>query len=401
MHPASMPKQPIVILGSGIGGLTLGRCLRQKGIPSIIYDKATSSPRHSYGITLHPWAYKPLLQVLGIDENSFRRRIAVDSLYHAGTGKAYPEGSTLSGDLTPGIFRANRSKLEGLLREGQDIHREHALIDAKASLEGAWTKLTFQNDLEINSSFIVDALGVHSPLRKSLLPQYSLEVLPFVVFCGKRVVKPDTFRSTYAPHLKDANMLQLKPEKHEDVLLQIWVNDHLPGGDVSINYVYSRPARSEAPDLLHNPERPMAGATDIPAAFYDELESVFADSELEEPFPSMFDPQMIRRERLLHWLMRCVLVSADDLGKLAESGVVMIGDSAHATPILGGKGANHAMQDAIELAEVISASYSDESRLDKAAVENFYKMCVGRWREEVQDSQKSIAQMHFAQKAVL
>lgn len=395
-----MSKQPIVILGSGIGGLTLARYLRQKGISSIIYDRVTSSPRHSYGITLYRWAYKPLLQVLGIDENSFRRRTAVNSLYHAGTGKVYPEGSTLSRDLSPGTFRANRSKLERLLKEGQEIHQEHALRDAKASLEGGCTNLIFQNDVEVNSSFIVDTLGVHSQLRKSLLPQYSLNILPFVVFSGKRNVRQDTFREIYAPHLEDASILQLKPEKHEDVLLQIWVNDHILGGDVDISYVYSRPARSKAPDLLHNPDRPMAGATDIPEAFYDELESLLTDSELKEPFLSTFDPQKIRRERLLHWLMRSVLVTADDLAKLAENGVVMVGDSAHAAPILGGKGANHAIQDAIELAEVISASSSDALELDKAAIRDFYDRCASRWRKEVQDSEHSIAQMHSVEKAV-
>ena len=45
--PNAMPQQPILILGAGIGGLTLGRCLRKEGISFVIYEKATSSPRHN------------------------------------------------------------------------------------------------------------------------------------------------------------------------------------------------------------------------------------------------------------------------------------------------------------------------------------------------------------------
>lgn len=82
-----MAQHPIVILGSGIVGLTLSRCLRATGIASIIYERTPSSPRHNYGITLHEWVYQPLLQVLDLDEHGLPHRTAVDNLYHSGTGQ--------------------------------------------------------------------------------------------------------------------------------------------------------------------------------------------------------------------------------------------------------------------------------------------------------------------------
>jgi tyrosinase len=397
----SMPQQPIVILGSGIAGLTLRRCLGQKGIPSVIYDRvASSSSRHSYGITLHEWAYKPLLQVLDIDEHAFRRRTAVDGLYHERTGKVCQPEST-------GSFRSNRSKLELLLREGQDVKWEHDLRDVQSSPDGGTgTYLTFQNKLKISSSLVVDTLGVHSQLRKSLLPEYEPKVLPFVVFSGKRQVKHDEFSKTYAPFLEDVNILTWKPAENKTVLLQIQVNNHRSSGDVEIAYTYSRTARShhhhQQPDPLHNPSRSTASATEIPHEFYDELKQLSTNSKLPKPFSSTFDPSQIRRDQVLHWLMRTLLVSLADLRNLlSNNGVVMIGDSAHALPILGGDGANHAIKDALELAEMIAAStspgipaLSSPQGPDKAAIAQFYDECAQRWREAVMDSEGKIARMH-------
>jgi tyrosinase len=391
-----MPHQPLIILGCGIAGLTLRRCLGQKGIPSVIYDRvSSSSSRHSYGITLHEWAYKPLLQLLNIDEYSFRRRTAVDSLYHEGTGKI--------GQVEfPGSFRANRSKLELLLRESQDVNWEHDLQDVHNSN----TCLTFQNQLKISSSLVVDTLGVHSHLRKSLLPQYEPKVMPFVVFSGRRRVKNDEFSKIYAPFLDDVNILSWKPAENKMVLLQIQVNNYLASGDVEVAYVYSRTARSiqdQQPDPLHNPSRSAAGAREIPEAFYDELQQLCTDNKLPEPFYSTFDLSQIRRDRVLHWLMRNLLVSPAHLRNLISSnGVVMIGDSAHALPILGGDGANHAMKDALDLAEVIAASTTPgeppSSSLQgpdrAAAIAQFYDECTHRWSKAITDSEVKIAQMH-------
>jgi tyrosinase len=351
------------------------------------------------------------MQVLGMDEHSFRRRIAVDSLYHAGTGKVYPDGSTGPLDDSCGSFRANRSKLEHLLREGQHIKWKHDLQDAKAAPDGGGSiSLVFQKSLKVSSSFTVDVLGIHSTLRKSLLPDCTPEVLPYVVFSGKRQVEHDQFRKTYAPYFKDANTLNLKPTKDRNVLLQISVSDHTPDGDTNIRYVYSRQARSDhhqQPDPLHNPDRSQISATQILEAFCDELQLLSTGAKLIEPFSSTFDLSKIRCDRLHLWLMRTLLVDVANLHNLLfDHGVVMIGESVHAMPILGGDGANHTIKDAIELAEVIaasasasaSASTSNESTrtgLDTTELIKFYDECASRWRDGVTDGQENIACMHL------
>ena len=397
---------PIIVLGGGIGGLTLGRCLRQKGIPYIIYERTSSAPRHNYGITLHSWSYRALLKILDIDELDFHRRVAVDSRYHGGQGKVFPSKAASANTTASTSFRAHRSRLENLLAEGQQIHREHLLTAAIPVENQDRVELSFQYPFKTTGyKLLVDTLGVHSQLRKSLLPDCTPKVLPYVVFNGRRHVTANTFRDVYAPHLADsANVLESRPRPDAGVLLQIWVNDHhQPDAGVDIGYTYSRPARPDGhADPLHNPARPAAGATHTPDELYHELERLVEEHKLEEPFRSTFDPATVRRDRLLHWLMRTVLVARDDLNRLAEqSAVVMMGDSAHATPILGGHGASDAIEDAVRLADVIARCAAepvgrgiDGDADAAAAIREFYEEAWPRWRRGVEGSETAIADMH-------
>ena len=381
-----MPQPPIAILGAGIGGLTLGRCLRQKGISSVIYDRASAGSRHSYGITLEPWAYKPLLGILDIDELSFRKQVAVDSPEQDGVGRV--SASDDSGNST--ASRANRSKLESLLSDGQTIRREHFLSSAVLYDNGS-VELQFENGSKVRPSHVVDALGVHSRLRKSLLPDIGLEVHPYAVYSGKRYVKADVFKSVYARVFGNGNVLVRNPTSNRGPRLEIGVNHYLPDGKISVSYVYSRAAKngSDAKDPLHNPERPMSGATDIPEEFYEELNEFITDNDVGQPFTECFDVDRIRTERLLHWLMRTVLVPKQDLLRLLQNGIVMIGDAAHAVPILGGGGANMAILDAIGLADTL-AEHGGEAR----GLSDFYEDRWQGWYAAVEESKKRLVGMH-------
>jgi 2-polyprenyl-6-methoxyphenol hydroxylase-like FAD-dependent oxidoreductase len=64
--------------------------------------------------------------------------------------------------------------------------------------------------------------------------------------------------------------------------------------------------------------------------------------------------------------MRTVLVPENDLRRLFMCGVTMIGDSVHATPILGAKGANFVISDAVELAGVIEEHGTEEEAIERS-----------------------------------
>jgi FAD binding domain len=261
-------------------------------------------------------------------------------------------------------FRASRNKLESILNEGQVINLHHSLSSAKLLQDQSKVELLFHNDLKLTPTVVVDMMGVHSQLRKSLLPNATLRVLPYVVFSGKRHLTSALFQSTYASASKEGNCITLKCEGPYDPHLEIAINDYLPNGNVSISYTYSRAATSDfGQDRLHNPDRPITGATDVAKEFYEELEA---------------------------WIEEHTPGPEDELIRLLMYGVIMIGDSVHATPILSGSGANFAISDAMELAGVI-----EESRADQDAMQRFYRERWPRWSSEVEHSEKRIAEIHL------
>ena len=368
-----MSQQPVIILGAGIAGLTLGRCLRQKGISSVIYDRGSTSPRHTYGITLQPWAYKPLLKALDMNEAAFKSRVGISR--------------NKTSDSTSAPFRANRWKLESLLREGQTIHFEHPLSKAKLPDSEKNIRLMFENGQELQPSLVVDAMGVHSKLRRDLLPHIEPDIQPFAVYSGKRYVKTDVFSSVFAPAFGNSNVVTHEPRNPKDPRLEISVNDYGKHDKVSISYIFSRAAR-EGDDSLHRPERSNLSATEIPKELYDELENVVKGNNLDQAFKECFDVETVRSDRVLHWLMRIIQIPKEELLRLSQHGVVMIGDSAHALPILGGHGANLAISDAIKLADAL------ENGVSSSQIETFYDANWQSWQDAVEDSKQELVEMH-------
>lgn len=379
-----MAQQPICIIGAGIGGLTLGRCLLKRGIQTILYERMPTSPRHHYAITLHSSSYQPLLKVLGMDEWTFKRRVAVDGAM-GGSGTIDPTALAHHSALEQSSFRAHREKLERLLREGLNVQWEHALEKIENTPHGH-VVLCLLNGQRLNSDFVIGVDGPHSNTRKSMSPATEFNVLPFVAFNGKRRVKRTLFDEIYAPAMKNTSVIE---SKQKDAVLNISINEQTIDM-VSVSWIYSRPSRG-ASDPLHKPNRPVSGATDIPEEFYQEIGAL---QNLKQPFREIFDEQKLRLERVLHWLMRTVLVSLPELQELGKKGVFFMGDSVHAEPIIGGHGANMAIKDGVGLAEYIS-------REGSAGISKWYEMQYPSWKQGVENSEKMIAGIHAERTSVL
>ena len=146
----------------------------------------------------------------------------------------------------------------------------------------------------------------------------------------------------------------------------------------------------------------------MPDAFFDELRALqhqqhqqqhqqqqLHPAELEPAFRETFDPEKARRDRLLHWLMRSTQVSASELRQGAERGVLMVGDAVHAQPILGGEGANAAIEDGVEIGEWIA------ERGVEGLVDFYSDERVERWRSGVEKSERRLEEMHTEAKSVL
>ncbi|KAL2072544.1 hypothetical protein VTL71DRAFT_11887 [Oculimacula yallundae] len=379
---------PIHIIGAGIGGLTLARCFRNRGIHAVIFEKKPSPAYHNYGISLQPWAWRLLVKECGIGEGDFRKRVAVDAV-RGGRGK-------LGGkSVDERVLRAHRGRLEGLLREGVDaeVRWGHVLQSITLNGNGKGQTLTFKDESDVKSAFVVDTSGVHSQVRKSLLPDLQLNVLPYVVFRGTRRIEMSVFKQIYEKCFGEGNIIQTKTG---DILLQIWINDvkdESEGVDISI--IYSRPSKDNDP--LHRPGRDLNSSSDISEAFFEEVSQL---KDLEQLFKDAFEDEKVRKGRTLHWLMRDVLVPKLELERLGKEGVVLIGDSAHALPILGGEGANFAIRDAVLLADSVKAAGEGGRGLD-VDLDGFYGRVYREWEDGIGMGEERLREMHKGGKSSL
>ena len=371
-----MTQPSISIVGAGICGLTLGRCLLQRGIQATLYEKATQRPRNAYAITLQPSSYRPLLSALNIDESAFKSRVAVDASI-GGSGNINTKAYGYR-DLEQASFRATRSEFESFLREELDVRWEHALERIEREANGKYL-LSFANGQTATSDIVIDAEGPHSVIRQTFLPSVEPQVLPYVAFNGKRRVSRASFNNLYARAFADSSVLEVR---HDGVVLNVSVGS-VSAQDISLNWIFSRSARG-ASDPLYKPNRSNSAAKDIPDEFFAE---VAAMTGLAQPFADVFDPESLRNERILHWLMRSILVPMPELTSLAEKGIWLVGDTAHAEQIIGGGGANGAIEDAVELAQWITGRST-------RTITSWYTQRYPSWQKGQDASRLCIAGIH-------
>ncbi|KAG9241222.1 hypothetical protein BJ878DRAFT_243150 [Calycina marina] len=329
----STPQTPITILGAGIAGLTLGRCLRYHGIPTILYEKRSKEYTHKYGITLQPSTYQPLLKILDLDEPTFRKITAIDGNGHVDSYTSFTPKEEVSK-----CVRVHRGKFEQMLREGLEIKWGSQIESVKK--DGQSYRIKVKNVTAFDTRALVATDGTHSIVR-STLSDSKLKVLPYVAFYGRRRISQATYEEIFKGHFRKS---LVSHERKGPTLLQLSLSDITPEY-VEVNWIYSRPS-SGASDELLNPERSPDSANVIPEALFEEVSRL---KDLSSPYAEIFGSQSIKNDRILHWLMRSSLLANNDLQRLAKENVLLIGDAAHTEPIIGGNGANLAVDDAISL----------------------------------------------------
>lgn len=360
----------ISIVGAGISGLVLARCLKHKGITATILEKAKASPhRNSYGITLHAHVFQPLLPILGLDEATFRKRVAVDS--------AIGGAGAIDGKLDSTSFKANKNRLESLLAEGLEVRWECEVQSVTPPMSAdRLVGLQMAEGERDDADVVVGADGPHSVVRQAIAPEVEFTILPYAVYNGKRRIEPEEMTDS----LGTANVLE---RRIGNAVFQVSISDRREE-ELSISYTYSRPGRN-AGDVLFRPQRPKTAAREIPEELFEEVAAV--RDGLDGPFRTAFDVDAMRNDRMLNWLMRSLRVDRQRLKTTAGQGIVLLGDAVHAESILGGEGANEAIEDGMRLAEVI-ANRGGEN------LESFYDERVGPWEKGIDESEARIREIH-------
>ena len=162
--------QPVLVVGAGLAGLSLARTLLTRQIPFRVLEASPQLPKYSYGVTLLPWAYEPLVSKLSLASASeLRRATATDSpIGGAGgisavytdiyTGHAVPSESATAQSRLP--YRCSRTRLTDLLAHDLNIEFHKKLKHIDSGSKGVC--LHFEDGSAVEGSLAVGADGVHS-----------------------------------------------------------------------------------------------------------------------------------------------------------------------------------------------------------------------------------------------
>jgi len=318
----------VIIAGGGIGGLSAALALARKGRRVRVLEKAAEFGEIGYGIQMGPNVAKMLdrLGILGAIEahaffpdalifadaldNRELTRIAVGKFFHQRYGYRY--------------FVIHRRDLHGEILKACRAHGEIALETSRglSSFEQRGDAVLVRCDggAEYEGAALIGADGLWSPTRKAVIGDGAPRVAGHFVYRGVVPMEQITDRSR-----ADAMTIWGGPDLH-------LVQYRLRGGTVMNNVatVVSRRFRRRETD----------------AGTPDELEEIFARTD-----PHVRDMlRYVSRER--NW----VLHDRDPATNWTKGRVTLLGDAAHPTLQYLAQGAQMAVEDAVVLAEKVSAA---------------------------------------------
>jgi 5-methylphenazine-1-carboxylate 1-monooxygenase len=334
----------VIIIGGGIGGLTLALALHQAGIACRVYEVAPEIKPIGVGINLLPHAMRELAS-LGLEAplaargvvtseavffNRFGQLIYREPLGRA-AGYAWPQVSIHRGDLQTVLVEAFRERVGsdrlmlGWLCTG--AAQDERSASAKFEQTGTGQSLPPQR-----GDIVIGCDGIHSTIRRQLFPDEGEPIYSGVNMW--RGVAP------WPPILSGSSMIRagwFTPAK----IVIYPIRDRIDGqGRQLMNWV----VEIETPDHSHwNWSRP------------GQL-SDFLDAMADWHFDWLDVPQLLRSTEVV---LEYPMVDKDPLPRWSFGRISLLGDAAHPMYPRGSNGAGQAILDARALTEALAASPAD------------------------------------------
>ena len=319
----------IIIVGAGIGGLTLGLALHQAGIACRIYESVPDVKAIGVGINLLPHATKELA-ALGLEDAL--ARVAIETtdatffnrfgqlIYQEPLGRAagydHPQFSTHRGDLQMILLDAFRSRAGG----DRIVTNRHCVGVAQ---DEAGVTVTFsdgpggKNRLAVRGRVAISCDGINSAVRKQFFPD---EGEPR--YSGVNMWRGVT---RWKPMLSGASMVRAGWLSHgKMVIYPIRAADS--DGLQLINWV----AEIETPNYRKRDWNRAGSIEDFIGAFAD------------WHFDWLDVPAFIRAADLV---LEFPMVDQDPLPRWSFGRVTLLGDAAHPMVPRGSNGAGQAILD--------------------------------------------------------
>ncbi|MBV9310632.1 MAG: FAD-dependent monooxygenase [Solirubrobacterales bacterium] len=174
----------VVVVGGGIGGLTVAAALRRAGVEVEVHEKFGHGPTRETGFTIWSYAIRDLIE-LGIDENRLDRigsPIEASQVRNSG-GKlleSMPVGE-VSSKLGAPSYDCSRSDLLAALRDAagaEALHMGSECVGIEQDSDSVTAILA--DGSRATGDLLIGADGIHSVLRRAVAPKAHLNYSGFL-----------------------------------------------------------------------------------------------------------------------------------------------------------------------------------------------------------------------------
>ena len=328
----------VVIIGAGIGGLTLGLMLHRAGIACRIYEAASELKPIGVGINILPHASRELCE-LGLEAALTRVSVTTREfcyfnrfgqfIYREPAGRfagyEYPQFSIHRGDLQMALYAAF------VERVGADrvvTGRRCTRVDADAGIAYFEHSATREPLEPQRGRVVVSCEGIHSAIRKQLYPD---EGPP--KYSGINMWRGVT---RWKPILSGATMCRIGWHKPAKLLLYPIRNNVDAEGRQLVNWVVD----IETPEYEKNDWNRPGNLED------------FIEPLADWHFDWLDVPEFLRSADVI---LEYPMVDQDPLPRWSVGRLTLLGDAAHPMYPRGANGAAQAILDARSLSDALAA----------------------------------------------
>ncbi|KAI8711024.1 Fad binding domain protein [Fusarium sp. LHS14.1] len=334
----------VLIVGAGLGGLTLAQTLRKQGISFEIFDRDKSSDGRFQGwaIALHT-IVEDLLACLPDDMPDLKEstnHLAPLTLSHQFVYYYGGRQGRFGIEEGPGMtfIRAERSRLRKWLLTNVDVQWSKAAVQTEHGSNGV--SVSFADGTEAKGDVLVGADGAHSIVRQLLLQRPSselLQVVPLKAIVGEVTLAGEAFKRQLALGHSAYNLIY--PEL--GFIAFVGLHHALPDGKSGRYYwMFMQPD----PEDVSHPDHWLQTSSQQEKLEYVRKATVGLDPKLSEIF-HLTPLEGVRKEPHV-WRDL-------EIDSLPSGRVALLGDAAHAMTPSRGEGAFHAFVDALKLSVIL------------------------------------------------
>ncbi|KAK3316017.1 putative monooxygenase [Apodospora peruviana] len=343
----------ILIVGAGVGGLTLAQALVRKRIPFTIFERDPEAHTRPQGWALAVHSILDRLRAAFPDDMPPIRDVnhlyplkhlpTQFMLYNASDAENRTGVEASADDETKGLLRANRRRMRDWLKTGIDIQYGKQVVGVAEDEAGV--TLRFKDGTEARGSIVIGADGARSVVRQYLLGDRPdpLQKVPIASIVGEVELTGDAL--VHQLELAHSGSVIVKPSENRDEYVMVFVglNKILPSGKSGLFYwlVYfyndeTSPANREAYEkaCASGQQALLDLAKDKMKSFHPDFLRIIEQT----PAEGMKYPPLVLRDLVLE---------PEDI-RIGR--VTLLGDAAHCMVPFRAEGGVRAMEDALGLA---------------------------------------------------